>query len=344
MNTISAKEVRAATMPFTNRKNTTACLILIIDVAAAIAVYYLALTSDTALLKILLSPILGLLIGLLFVVGHDCCHGCYFTSPKLNKWVGTLAFLPSLHNYALWELGHNHTHHRYTNLKTHDYVYRPLTKEEYWSLSPFHQLKYRLYRSSIGHLFYYLIEIWIKKMIVPHSAIPNITNITSYWKYSILLVVYILMIAFATTTVSADLGQSVIVNLLIVVVLPFIIWNWIMGFIIYQHHTNVDTRWYQDLDEWDYWECQLADSIHIRYPQIINRLIHNIMEHTAHHSNMAIPLYNLPNAQRELEKHFGTRIKVIDWNIMYYLRSIRHCKLYDYHSHSWYSFDAVHKD
>src|SRR5580692_8498631 len=73
----------------------------------------------------------GVLLAVLFVVGHDACHGSFTSRRWLNVGIGRLAFLPTLTPYSTWELSHNLTHHVYTNLKQFDYVWRPLSRAEY---------------------------------------------------------------------------------------------------------------------------------------------------------------------------------------------------------------------
>lgn len=335
---ISAKSVREATSSYTTSNEKLAWSIAIIDITVYLGLCLISICTDILLLKFVLAPIIGLSIGLLFVVGHDCCHKSFFSNRRANSIVGVISMLPSLHNYALWDLGHNHTHHKYTNLKTHDYVYRPLSIGEYSSLSYMQKLRYRIYRSVFGHLIYYLIEIWMHKMVLPHRGIPGIKSARGYVFYFLPLLLYISIFCGVVFVLSILTSQSLLLNFFSVIVLPFLVWNWIMGFIIYQHHTGPDARWYNDPDEWQYWECQVMDSIHIKFPRVVNTLIHNIMEHTAHHANMGIPLYNLNEAQSQLEKSLGSSITVIEWSLAYYFETVKSCKLYDYDSHSWLPF------
>jgi omega-6 fatty acid desaturase (delta-12 desaturase) len=75
--------------------------------------------------KVFASLVAALWIARLFVIGHDACHGSYTPNKTLNKWIGRIAFLPSLTPYSLWEVGHNLAHHGFTNLKGRDYVWTP---------------------------------------------------------------------------------------------------------------------------------------------------------------------------------------------------------------------------
>src|SRR6202167_1238102 len=65
--------------------------------------------------KLFASLVAALWIARLFVIGHDACHGSYTPNKTLNKWIGRIAFLPSLTPYSLWEIGHNLAHHGFTN-------------------------------------------------------------------------------------------------------------------------------------------------------------------------------------------------------------------------------------
>ena len=67
--------------------------------------------------RVFASLVGGLWIARLFVIGHDACHGSYTPNKTLNKWIGRIAFLPSLTPYSLWEIGHNLAHHGFTNLE-----------------------------------------------------------------------------------------------------------------------------------------------------------------------------------------------------------------------------------
>ncbi len=81
--------------------------------------------------KVFASLVAALWIARLFVIGHDACHGSYTPNKTLNKWIGRIAFLPSLTPYSLWEIGHNLAHHGFTNLKGRDYVWTPFSPSEF---------------------------------------------------------------------------------------------------------------------------------------------------------------------------------------------------------------------
>jgi len=341
-NHIPSKEIIQSLKPFSQKKIILPIIIISIDIILYVSILFSLLNTSNLYFKSIASILLGVVIGLLFIVGHDCCHLSFTKSLKLNKFLGRIVFAPSLHNFSLWNLGHNKTHHAYTNLKNKDYVYTPLSPNEFKVLPKLDQLKYRVYRSIVGHCPYYLIEIWFKKILFPFKSIDGITpkNKIKYLLDLIPITIYLLGISFVIHFKSQELNQSLLLNITFALIVPFLVWNWIMGFVIYQHHTNPLTKWYSNVDEWKYWEVQLEHSTHIRFPKPLNWISHNIMEHTAHHSNMQIPMYELSKAQKALETEFRDRMQVIDWTIKFYRNSIKTCKLYDYENHAWCNFQS----
>ena len=92
------------------------------------------LVVESLWVKIFASLVAALWIARLFVIGHDACHGSYTPNDTLNKWIGRIAFLPSLTPFSLWEIGHNLAHHGFTNLKGRDYVWTPYSPAEFAQL------------------------------------------------------------------------------------------------------------------------------------------------------------------------------------------------------------------
>ena len=122
---------------------------------------------DSWWVKVFASLVAALWIARLFVIGHDACHGSYTPNKTLNKWIGRIAFLPSLTPFSLWEIGHNLAHHGFTNLKGRDYVWTPYSPSEFANLSWVRRALERIYRSGFGQGVYYMIEMWWKKLFFP---------------------------------------------------------------------------------------------------------------------------------------------------------------------------------
>jgi acyl-lipid omega-6 desaturase (Delta-12 desaturase) len=163
------KVIREWLIPLSHRVTVRALALLLLDFAIwgaflAGTVYFEAIWA-----KLLCGVAMGFTIGRLFIIGHDACHQSLTPHRGLNKWVGRIAFLPSLTTFSLWDIGHNVVHHGYTNLKGFDFVWAPLTREEFVKLSWMGRLLDRAYRSGWAPGLYYMIEIWWKKMVFPSA-------------------------------------------------------------------------------------------------------------------------------------------------------------------------------
>src|SRR5713101_7351833 len=82
--------------------------------AADCAMYAICTVAAAAhlwwLVRFVAGTAAGVLLAVLFVVGHDACHGSYTSRRPLNAAIGRMAFLPTLTPFSAWELSHNLTH------------------------------------------------------------------------------------------------------------------------------------------------------------------------------------------------------------------------------------------
>lgn len=289
--------------------------------------------------KLLAGLLSGLVIGQLFVIGHDACHGSFSTNRRLNRLIGTLAFLPSLTPFSTWALGHNQVHHVFTNLKSQDYVWAPFSKAEYDALPHWRRRLEQLYRTPVGHGLNYFVEIWWKHLFFPRP--PHVEVAARIYLQDSLLVTASTCGVAAVTAVSAyEAGQNIALVILCSMVVPFAAFNAIIGFLIFQHHTSPKIRWYANETEWRA-ACSQIDAVqHVVFPGLLNVLFQNIMEHHAHHLDPSISLHQLRPAQAALEASLGSRIRVVQWSPRMLLESSRICKLYDFETHRWRAFDG----
>lgn len=276
-------------------------------------------------------------IARLFLIGHDACHGAYFPGPRwANTAAGRLVFLPSLTPYSTWELGHNTLHHGFTNLKGKDYVYTPFSPAEFTELPRWRQWLERVYRHPLGPGLHYGIEVWWKRLWFPRPAERPI-----YLADSALTLAYLAAQMAVVVAVARFTGQHPLALAAWALVLPFLFWNGLMGFVTYQQHTHPQVVWYADRRQWDPVTAQVHGTVHVQFPPLIAALLGNIMEHTAHHLDVAIPMFELPEAQRRVEAEFPDEVVVVPWTLTYYLECCRQCKLYDYASQRWTSFSTA---
>jgi len=182
----------------------------------------------------------GIVIGRLFIIGHDACHQSYTPHRRLNKLLGRIAMLPSLTPYSLWQTGHNVVHHGYTNLKGVDFVWEPLTMSEYQTLTPARKLLERIYRSGWGSCLYYLIEMWWLRMFFPSERYMGSRRAEFRWDSAFVAVTGALWIG-ALVFIAARTGQSALALVGFGFVVPFLVWNALIGFVVYVHHTHQHT-------------------------------------------------------------------------------------------------------
>ena len=284
-------------------------------------------------------------IPVLFIIGHDACHGSLTPRAWLNRLIGRITFLPALHVFSVWEYGHNGLHHGWTNLRGKDLVWAPFSKQDYDRLPAFRRWVERVYRSPIGVGVYYIVEMWARfgmtcwqgwgrNRIVPKFYLARFGvacfAVAQVWA----------LILFSRFAESNPLSQwwSSIVIVAVGVVLPFLLWNWFMGFTVFLHHTHERVAWYDNETEWSYYAGQVRGVVHVRFPRLMELILHNIMDHTAHHVDPRIPLYNLTAAQTDLERAYAEDVVVAPWTLRQFLRTLRVCQLYDYENHQWLDF------
>ena len=288
----------------------------------------------------------GLVIGMMFIVGHDACHGSLTPSSIVNEWLGRIAFLPSLHPLSAWEYSHNAMHHGWTNLRGKDPVYCPLTVEEFRALSPQRRRLERLYRSWPGLLPLYLGTIWWPLEIMPAGEHRRqIDKRKTYAFDRACVIVFFLaqcaVLAWTARGAFADAPIATAMHVTACATVPFFTFSWLIGFATFQHHTHPRVLWYANQGEWTFFRSQVEGTVHVEFPRWIEKLLHNIMEHTAHHVDTRVPLYRLENAQRAIEETFGEeRVIVERFTFSGMSRTFATCQLYDYDTHQWLTFDG----
>lgn len=289
--------------------------------------------------KILMGMVAGFVIGRLFILGHDACHQSLTPHRGLNRWLGRAAFLTSLTPYSLWDIGHNLVHHGQTNLKGFDFVWSPLSVEEYQALSPVRRRLEHIYRSGWAPGLYYFIEMWWLRMYFPAKIYMGARRSSFFWD-GMLVSGFALLWIGALGYLAARTGQGWIKTELTGFVVPFAFWNFMIGFVVYAHHTHTRVAWYDDKTEWTRAQPFVSTTVHLIFRFQVGALMHHIMEHTAHHLDMGIPLYRLKEAQKFLETHLPGRIIVQNFSWSWYFKTARLCKLYDFKRRCWLDFEG----
>lgn len=283
-----------------------------------------------------------LMIGALFVIGHDAAHNSFTPYGRLNRLLARLVLLPAWHPYTSWVFAHNTLHHGGTNLRGKHPDFVPLTKAEYDRLPRWRQWMERLYRSPLGAGPSYLINFYFGYILFPtQERLPTrhrqfqLDRLLVFGFFA-LQVLGMYLLARGTPGLFLPPFAYACFD----VILPWLLWVQFMGFVSFIQHTHPRLAWYDDPKEWSFYHVQLKSSTHVVFPFPVERLLNNIMDHAAHHIDPAIPLYHLPQSQRLLEQSCEEHAAVIQWSPWQYLELCRVCKLYDFERHCWTDFEG----
>jgi omega-6 fatty acid desaturase (delta-12 desaturase) len=333
------KIIREWLIPLSGRTTLNALAILLMDYCIWVALMAGTVYFSNPALKLICALAAGFTIGRLFIVGHDACHQSLTPHRTLNKWVGRIAFLPSLTPFSLWDIGHNVVHHGYTNLKGFDFVWAPLTKTEFEQANLIQQTLDRIYRSGWAPGLYYMIEIWWNKMFFPNKKnMP--TRRPIFIKDNLLVSAFGLAWLTALWFLADATDQSFALIFLFSFAIPFLFWCAMIGFVVYVHHTHVRVSWHDDRTAWSKAQPFVSTTVHLTFPFNIGAMMHHIMEHTAHHVDMSIPLYKLKQAQSKLEELLPERIIVQPFSWSWYFETAKRCKLYDFQQRCWTDYQG----
>lgn len=333
------KVIRSWLAPISSPSTARALALVLLDVALFVAGLAAAVLARHPLVQLLAGAATGLVISRLFILGHDACHQSLTRHRALNRWLGRLVFLPSLTPYSLWEVGHNVVHHGYTNLRGFDFVWQPRSLDEYRALSAWKRGLERVYRSGWAPWLYYLIEIWWTRMFFPSRAtMPTRRAVFTRdcWLVSAFAIAWVAGLAAAGFATQ----QSVAWLLTVGFALPFIVWNGMIGFVVYVHHTHLGVAWYEDKASWSASQPFVSTTVHLTFRSAMGTVLHHIMEHTAHHVDMSVPLYRLKRAQALLESELAGAIVIQPFSWRWYADNARRCKLYDFKARGWTDFEG----
>jgi omega-6 fatty acid desaturase (delta-12 desaturase) len=258
--TRSAKEFEAV-QPLRGRRLAWCIVSLAFDASLYLGLSIGIVTTPDAI-KPLVAVGLALVVGRLFLRGHHACHGTLFASPRANRVAGRLLFLPSYTAYRLWDLAHNRIHHTFTHFRALDYMWRPMSPAKFRAASRWRRALERVYRTIPGHGLYYFIEIYCRKLIVPSRRfVPE--RRTAYWRDTLAVGGFVtLQLAFYLTA-AVMTQQSIAWVMATALVLPFALWNAMVGSATFLRHTHPQRAWFDDLDEWHAAKPQLSDTVRL---------------------------------------------------------------------------------
>lgn len=258
----------------------------------------------------------GTLFWALFVVGHDCGHGSFSSSKRINDFFGTLAHTILLVPYHGWRVSHR-THHNFHGNVDQDESWYPVSKSQYDamdSVSKFFRFKiflvvfplYLFVRSSgrDGSHFHPNSPLFSK------GDRSKVISSTFFW---------VLWLTFLV-------GSGIYFgfwNLLSFYIIPYFIFVVWLSVVTYLHHTAPEVPWYRG-KAWDYVKGALS-TVDRKYG-IFEPIHHNIGTHTVHHLFPKIPHYHLLEADSYLKESLPDKRISKEGVFRSLLESSRSCK------------------
>ena len=284
----------------------------------------------------------GALIGLLFLIGHDSGHSAFVPGRTMNRWITRLVFLPCLHSRSLWDVVHNRTHHRFTNLKGFDDVWAPMSKAEYDNASWPRRMLERVYRGPFGPMVYYWLEFWIPKLVLPVTK-----KVRGDWKSHLPDSVFVIVMGGALVVLVGVLGSSLAperslwLTMLLGWFIPFAVWNYLMAISIFLQHNHPRVPWFADRKEWSFYGGNIRGTAHVDLPFHFLPLFKWVMLHHAHHALPSVPGYKLTEAQAKLITVYGDDVVRYPFTLGNYRSVYRACKLFDFERKQWTDFNGT---
>ncbi len=233
-------------------------------------------------LTVPLAVLAGGFLVRIFIIFHDCGHGSFFRSQRVNHFVGFVSGVLTLTPYYYWRWEHSIHHATSGDLDrrgTGDVW--TMTVQEYLEASRWKRFAYRLARNPIILFAIAPLFLFLVKYRFPLGDANKRERHSVYWMN--------LALAIMAVSLSLVFGWKayLLIQLMVVGVAGSVgVW------LFYVQHQFEGVYW-ERREEWDHTTAALQGSSFYKLPKILQWFSGNIGYHHLHHLSSRIPNYNL---------------------------------------------------
>ena len=253
--------------------------------AACAAMYWVLQFSY--LLPLALAIPAGALLVRVFIIQHDCGHGAFFASRRVNDALGMFCSLMTLTPYANWRQQHARHHGNWNNLDRRqagaDIYSTCLTLKEYRNLPRRYRFIYRLTRHPIvAHLLAPPFVFAVLYRVPFDTPSRRRRERRSVYRTDAALVVLF-----------GALGWLLGYDHVLLVQGSVILVGSIIGVWLFAVQHRFETALWTRQDEWDFTAAALHGTSYLRLPKALQWFTGNIGFHHIHHLAPRVPNYRL---------------------------------------------------
>ncbi len=322
-------QLRKSVMPYANAE-TRASIIQLLNTILPFFIFWFIAYQTLSISFWLSLPFSIITAGFMirsFIIFHDCTHGSFFRSKKLNDFFGTFTGVITHFAYEKWKREHSIHHATSGNLDKRGigdiWV---MTVKEYEEAGKWERLQYRLYRNPLVMFGLGPFLLFLYSNRFNRKGPKRKERLNTYLINAILVGVYCL--------IGFTLGWHVI----LLVQLPIIYIAGAMGIWLFYVQHQFEDSYFENESEWDFVKAAVDGSSYYKLPKWLEWMTGNIGYHHVHHLAPRVPNYHLEKAHENTPPlHKATTI-----TLKTSLESIKF-RLYDEENKTFVSFRNMRK-
>jgi omega-6 fatty acid desaturase (delta-12 desaturase) len=261
------------------------------------AVMYVLVRHSVGMTMIVALPAAGFLVRL-FIVQHDCGHGSFFRSRRMNDALGCFCSVFTFTPYTFWRRQHANHHASFNNLDRRDSdidLYSTCaTLAEYQAMPYARRALYRAVRHPILTQVLLPPLVFVLLYRIPFEA-PR-----TWWRERR----GVLMTNIALGATLAGLTAIFGLRAVALVQLPIISIASIIGVWVFSVQHRFEGAIWERQEGWSHLQASLEGSSYLKLPKVLQWFTGNIGFHHVHHLCARVPNYRLQEchaARREFQ-------------------------------------------